>query len=94
MGITVLNIYVELVQWFFGPKSDHDEINKSRPQSCWSFMIFLYRDGGKIGLGKKKSKNAFFINFPSHRAVPQAQIEPGAQARAKIKGERVRVKKI
>lgn len=59
-------------------KADRDAINKSRVKSCQSLPVFLQ--------GRKK---AFFINSPSHPAIPQAQIEQGERARERLReGER------
>lgn len=59
-------------------KADCDAINKRRVQSCRSLLVFLQ--------GRKK---AFFINSPSHTAIPQAQIEQGERARGRLReGER------
>ncbi len=55
-------------------KADRDAINKSRVQSFQSLLVFLQ--------GRKK---AFFINSPSHAAIPQAQIEQGERARERLR---------
>lgn len=61
-------------------KADRDAINESRVQSCHSLPVSLQGRGGG---------GAFFINSPSHTAIPQAEIEQGERARERLReGER------